>query len=59
VGRNASAHVAEAVPHYENFYRPRTRECYDEPVRAGLPEDPDGVARAAPTVFKLISSRSR
>jgi hypothetical protein len=40
VHQKATAHVAEAMAHYENLYLPRTRECYNELVRAGRADDP-------------------
>jgi hypothetical protein len=40
VRQEAIDYEAAALAHYNNFYQPRTRECYDDLVRAGLADDP-------------------
>jgi hypothetical protein len=65
VDQKATAHVAEAIAHYENLYLPRAKECYNELVRAGLTDDPkrrrivespqdlDGIRKSAQIIWTM------
>jgi hypothetical protein len=65
VAQKATAHVAEAMAHNETFYLPRTKECYNELVRAGLtddlkrrgivesPQDLEGIRKSAQIIWTM------